>query len=220
MPTAKTLMQKSAEILNDANRNMWTDTVLFPMLVLSFQELDLEYVNHSLPAILDISPAIPIPAGVKILAPLTDFAAPLTVEERAPGEDDTRWVALTQVTYEPDTSRPGTTLNSWAYREQEIKFAGATVNREVRLHYYKNFDEPTSPDSNVGVLNSQLFLQFKTAANAARFIGQRPTLADRLDVSAAEFLGKAMNREVKSIQNMPKRRRGYGTTRKRLGLGW
>ena len=217
MPTAKVLMQKSAEILNDSNRNMWSDDVLFPMLVLAFQELDLEHVNHSLPSTMDISIPITVPAGTKSLQPLTNFAAPISMEERAVGGSDRDWVEMSQVYVEPDKSGVGPTLSCWAYREQEFKFAGSTSDRQVRYRYYQNFDDPLSPDSNISVLNSSLFLQFKTAANAARFIGQRPSLAEGLDMKAEGFLKKSMNREVKSIQGMPRRRKGFGFTRKAMG---
>ena len=217
MPTASTLMQKSAEILNDAERNMWNDDVLLPMLVLAFQELELEYVNHSLPALMDLSSPQVVAAGLKSLAPVVDFLAPISLEERGVGEDDTRWVEMSQRTFEPDTINKSNSLIYWAYREQEFKFVGATQAREIRYRYYKNFDQPDDATSNISVLNSTLFLQFKTAANAARYIGQRPTLADTLDNNSTRFLHKAMNREVKSIQNMPKRRKGFGWARKRLG---
>lgn len=213
---ASTLMQKSAEILNDAGRNMWNDEVLLPMLVLGFQELELEYVNHSLPALMDISTPQSVPAGTRTLQPLADFLAPIMLEERAPGQDNTRWIEMSQRTFEPDTISPSNQLLYWAYREQEFKFVGANQPREVRYRYYKNFGEPDDPTSNINILNSHLFLQFKTAANAARFIGQRPTLADGLDMKANLFLHKAMNREVKSVQNISKRRKGFGWGRKHL----
>jgi hypothetical protein len=113
---------------------------------------------------------------------------------------------MTETDWEP-TAIPTNRLNYWNWREEEIKFLGATVNREVRIRYMKGLTRITATTTPVTILNSTTFLGARCATIAAFVIGNNPARATALSDDAGSALSDLLAILVKRGQGLPVRRR-------------
>src|SRR5690606_2389933 len=97
-------------------------------------------------------------------------------------------------------------LRVWTWREEQIYFLGATMDREIRIRYVKSLDALTL-GSTVAITNALTVLAARTAALAARHIGENPTRASELDADAAFNLDTFIVTSIRQNQGLPTRRR-------------
>lgn len=216
MPTtAGDIMALSAALLNDADQNTYNDDVLFPFLVMAYQELQAECDANGISIIKDILASTDVDSGVVELEAPDDLIAPIALYERVQGstsEDD--WKKMTQKEWEPNTPQ-SESLVYWIWREGQFKFVGATTDREVRIRYLRDLDALVDDNSNIArVANARLFLQFETAALCSGSILKIEKTTNRLEKKAEYYLALTLVVEVKNNQGFVTTRRPFGTTRK------
>lgn len=196
-------------LLNDTTIQLFTDAVLLPYFKRAYAQLEQRLRRSGIQAINEISSVINVPIGTLVLPSLpADFAIPVKVFERAVGGTDDDWIPMEEKTWEP-LEVASSILGVYVYRENEIKFRGATAAREVKLLYKKFFPTITTGTDNVLILDAQSFLSAMTAAYAAFFAGGNATRYEQLVAQAMSDLSDIEGIAIKERQNLPARRRSY-----------
>jgi hypothetical protein len=137
---------------------------------------------------------------------------PIEIKEGAVGAPLSQFVTMSETTWEPNRDQ-GAELGVWSWREEEIKFVGATVSREIYIRYMRGLTPLTSVTSPIYILNSELFLEARTAAIAAGVLGENYTRANALNQDAEKWYDVLVGTLVKRGQRNPVRR---GRTRYRV----
>ena len=199
-------MMESKALLNDLGGVFYTTESLLPYLNKAYRELQ-DYFNlHGLKTTVDVSALAILPAGTLLLTtPPADMLRPIEISERTPGTTD-QFVELDERSWEPDMVQ-STHLRFWVWREEVINFLGATADREVRIRYVKSLSALSGEGSFIGIINAMSVLAARTAALAARFIGENPTRADELDSDVGMALDRLIVTAIRQNQGMPTRRR-------------
>ena len=206
-----TVLAEARGLLNDVSGAIYPDA---PMVVLGnkvYRELQTKLSALGMSTSKEVSAAIDIPAGtVRIgdgaLLP-ADLLYPLYLEERQDGstsEED--YVPMTETEWEPSLVQTDS-LRYWTWREDEIKFPGALVIREVRIRYVKSLGSITATNSPIAILNSETWFAQRLAVVASLVIGSNPTRAQALNEDLRDIWGDFQSTLVKGRQRIPVRRR-------------
>jgi len=207
--TAAEPLTEAKLLLNDPSGNIFPDEKLIPLMQKSYRELQTKMMLNGLPVLKEASIAIPVSQGTTFLGDgsglPTDFIYPIELHERPSGSGDL-FTPMDERAWEPDT-KPAEALQVWVYREEQVKFLGATTNREVRIRYMKGLTRIVDGTSPIGIIQSVGFLASRTAAIAALLLGANPSRAQALDVDAQVNLADVLGILVKQQQGMGIRRR-------------
>jgi len=207
--TAQEPLTEVKALLNDPDGNIYPDARVIPFMQKAYRELQTKMMLNGLPVLKESSVDIPVAAGTLLLGDgsglPTDFIYPIELHERVSGSTD-RYEEMKELAWEGDYI-PSDRLLYWNWREEEVKFAGATTPREVRIRYMKGLARITGVGSNIAVNNAVSFLATRTASLAARFLGSNPTRADALDGDAGMALSDLLGILVKRDQGLGIRRR-------------
>ena len=195
--TATEIYTQARALLNDTGAQIYTNAVLLPFLQKAHLELVQKLQLNGANVLSEVSAVIDVTAGAVTLTLPTDFIRPVSLEERLDGSN-AEFEPMFERDWEPGDVTQDTELTYWAFREQEIKFLGATTNREVRLRYVKALPTITGDSSLSTVTNGITFLAARTAELAARFISKNFALADSLvtdSVTAMSVLERNITRQ-------------------------
>lgn len=206
MTIATVALDSARSYLNDSSGSMWDDSKLIPHLQEAHRDLQIMLWLNGLPVLKEKSTILSVPSGTITLTLPSDLIEPQWLKERASGSSEA-WVAVTESDWEPDTLQQ-ISLQYWTWREEEIKFLGATSNREVLLRYWKGITVPANQNSVLGFIFSEVFLGPQTAQYAARSVGNS-TLANECLDAAKQKLDIIIRANVKSMQSMAARRIPY-----------
>jgi len=229
--TAANVMDKSASLMNDSLRTVYTYTAQMPYLNMALNELQEHFQLNNIPVTSQTSATITIPVLTTAVNPVdgggtvtppnypSDLVEIQQIGERLSGSSDA-FIPLTRRDNVPQTGDlQSHALRVWAWEDQRIKFAGATSIREIRLDYIKNlFAEVTSETAVLGVINSASFLHFRTAALCSQFIGENQSRASELDTFAILALDRATGISTKAKQSINTRRRPFMASYKHRGF--
>lgn len=203
-------------LLNDPQGIMYTDTALLPLVSKAYRELQIRLSRAGMGPTKEQSDRLSIPAGTTVLGDGSGLPPgllyPIEVKEGTPGAPLSSFVTLTETTWEPNHAQ-GPELGVWSWREEEIKFVGSTANREIYVRYMKGLTPLTAVTSPIYILNSELFLEARTAAIAAAVLGENYTRANALNDDAEQWYDVLIGTLVKRGQRYPVRR---GRTRYRV----
>jgi hypothetical protein len=206
--TAGEVMLDSAGLLNDPSQTSYTNAVLLPFMKMAYREYAVEKHRSGDQLLKEISTALDVPALAVVCSNQpSDLITPISLEERADGSTGL-YNNMTKTSWEPDESQ-NTTLGVWNWREEQIKFRGATTAREVRIRYWKLLTDVTSTSSVIVGVNARVPLQYKVAALAAGTIGGNDELATIMGNLSREWMNKIISVNVKSRQDLPVRRRRF-----------
>lgn len=217
----------SRSLLNDQVGATFTDGVLLPFTQMAVENLRIELQGSNIPLVNKTSPAITITAGKIDVGGDTgpalpnDFIEPMNIWERTAGTTD-NYMQMGRRQFLPKIEQITSYLGVWSWQDQIIKFLGANNNIEIKIDYVADtVADINAKASQVKVINSRLFLAFKTAALAAKFIGENPTRAEACNADAGYYLDLMMGISVKSQQRVYTRRRPFMSGYKsRYGGGW
>lgn len=98
----------------------------------------------------------------------------------------------------------------WAWIGQVVRFLPANGDLELKLNYITNAVPIIDADgTQIGIINSQNYLGYRTGALAARYIGENGTRADSLDMQALQEWDKMEGISTKGRQSISTRRRPF-----------
>lgn len=196
-------------LLNDPQGIIYNDTVLLPLVNKAYRELQIRLSRAGMGATKEQSDRVSIPAGTTVLGDGSGLPNgllyPIEIKEGNPGAPVEQFYNMTETTWEPSQAQ-GVELRVWAWREEEIKFVGATTSREVFIRYMKGLTPLTTVNSPIYILNSELFLEARTAAIAAGVLGENYTRAGALNDDAEQWYDVLVGTLTKRGQRHPVRR--------------
>ena len=223
--TAGQITSLVRSLLNDAQGNLFTDTVLLPYANSAYRKLQRALGNTGAGGFLSddtllVVAAIPAP-DASLQTSLTDATAPpnqlptdllvpLKLWERPDGSSDdfVEMVDLTRHGGLPSRVQD-TTLSVWEWRADGIYFLGATQDTQIRLRYLKAYPDLTDSTSPVLVRNSQEAIAYATAALAGWARGS--PLAAKWDDAASDAIEDLVVQAVKREQQTSRRRRPFSS---------
>ncbi len=215
----------AAALLNDGNRDVYTNDVQTPYFKIAYQELRQELEQYNVPCVNQTSASIVVNAGVHDIGgnegpPLPiDLIDPLVLWERTHGTTDD-FLQMQRFTFLPKTELETPFLRVWSLQKRSIRFLGATSNLDVKIDYVCDpLIDFVNENTQIVVFNTENFLKYRTAALCANFIGENPSRAQLLDQMAVPEMETLLNIVVKSMQSIPTRRRPFRAARKTTGWG-
>lgn len=225
--TAGNVMDRAAVLNNDSARAVYTYLVQIPYLNLAIDELQELFQLSNIPATNETSTEITVPAGVtEIVFSATlpnpslpiDLIEPRNLYEKTYGA--TQFSPMGKVNILPPSD--GTTFSkfsSWSWIDQEIRFPAASPDINViKMDYVKNlFVDVVDENSVIGILNAKSFLEYRSAALLAEFIGENKTRADALNNNAGLGMDRVIGIGTKTKQSFVVRRRPFRAAYKRRG---
>lgn len=208
MPLASDIMDHAAALLNDASQDKFTDAIQLPFLRMALEDLETAYANNGVP-LLHKTYEETIPAeDTEFATQPADLIIPIRLYEKLPGETDDKYLDMDEKNWPPNEV-PLDTLRFWIWNDDTVQFLGATVDRTVRMEYYRSFAAVASGATNINAIKSKNFLAKRTAAYCAAFIGGNESRAGALSAEAAHDLRQLLVTAVHSKQNRPQRSKAY-----------
>lgn len=216
MPTlASNVMDRSRAVLNDINTRLFDNDVLLPYLKIANDDLSDELVDISGTLQKEVTSDIALSANTTTLSLPDDMIVPIECFEKNIGQSDSYYKLITQKSFTPNDVA-GQDLKYWDWREQSIRFIGATQNKLVRVRYYRLITAITVEGSVIELTHALNYLAYHTAALAAEHIAENTQKAATLEAVAIRKLNKLLNKEVKQNQSTPVRRKGFRLKRRRI----
>jgi hypothetical protein len=222
--TALSVINASAALLNDPNKSVYTFAVQLPYLNIAMQELQEIFELNNIPVTdTNTSSAISLVAGSTSVgfaagSPTlpSDLIEPKIVWQRQTGIDP--YVPMTRVDFLPRYIS-GITTNqfiNYAWQSQEIRFLPANTNIEIVIDYIRKLFIPIVADTDtILVVNTQTFLEYRTASLCAQFVMENPSRAQSLDNDAGNALNRSLGIGTKGRQRILVRRRPFRASYKR-----
>ena len=226
--TAANVMDKSASLMNDTAKTVYTYTAQMPYLNMALAELEEHFQLNNVPITNQTSTAITIPIGITSVNP-TDGGGIVTppnypvdlveiqqIGERQYGTTDS-FIPLTRRDNVPALGDISiNSIHVWAWEDQRIKFPPAVTIRELKIDYIKSlFTEVTSENDAINVINAKSFLFYRTAALCSQFVGENESRAAELNGFAILALDRVTGIGTKAKQSINTRRRPFMSAYKR-----
>lgn len=228
--TAGQVMDQAAVLMNDANKTSYTYTAMIPYLKMAVDEFQEACELNNIPVTNETSAVITVNVGTTLIRPVDGFgngAAPnyptdlIEIQglyERLAGSQDP-FVPMTKREFLPHALDNLATeaLQYWVWEGQQIRFVGATTDREVKMDYIKAILPTNITDENtvIGVINAKSFLYYRTAGLCSQFIGENQTRADQLNGFAQIAIDRFLGVNTKGKQSIMTRRRPFMSAYKR-----
>lgn len=224
--TAGEVMNKSASLLNDTARSVYSYTVQLPYLQMALQDLrKLLELNNS-PVTNESTPVvINVPAGTAIIGFSTTPALPSDLIEIQKlwesAEGTEQWTPMTRKEFLPHylAGEEISQFLIYAWRDNEIHLLPANADNDLKIDYIKSlFTAVTDENSQLSIINADSYLQFRTAALCAEFIGENGTRAASLNIQAQQSFDTLIGIDNKGKQMIQTRRRPFRAAWKNRGI--
>lgn len=215
--TAATIMNASAAMLNDVNKQVYSFTAQIPYLNIALQELQEIYEENEVPVTTTESAVMAVPAGTTSIGFASsglklpsDLIEPTMLWERLANTNP--YSPMTKVDILPLT-QAGILVNQfviYTWESQEIRVQASDQANDIKMNYIKLLFTPiTASTDNISVINVSTFLEFRTASLCAEFIGENKSRGDSLNMDAINALDRALGISSKSRQNIMTRRQPF-----------
>lgn len=176
---ASEVLDQSLIFLNDTQQTLFTYTVQLPYLKKASEDLEKELIAHGISVQRVVSSVISVAANSAYLTLPADFLLPISLKERAVGQNDDDWVDLDEKPVEPP-SEPTSDIGIWAFRDNKVYLRECTIDKEVELEYIRSLATISSQSSLIDVVLSKGYLAARTAELCARYIGMNSTHANEI----------------------------------------
>lgn len=207
--TASQVLSTAKSLLNDPNGNIYPDDKVIPLVQKAYGELQIKMMLNGLPVLKEQSAVVQVNIGTVVLGDgsglPSDFIYPIELSEKA-RNSSLQYEKMEELEWEPDQLAT-TKLLYWNWREEELKFLGATTDRDVRIRYMKGLTRVTATSTPISINNAETFLSARTAELAAFHLGSNPTRAAALAPDAKEALDNLIALLTRRQQGLPVRRR-------------
>lgn len=235
--TYEQVLASSAALLNDQERQVYTDAVLLAYLNIALAELQEMFELNNIPSTNEESTKIDVPIGQSTIGfppaiPVVGTAylpSNLTEIRRlyCSSDGQNNWIGpVTKQEFITGDILPGgsnnTFFNTWSWEDQEIRVIASITPLDIKLDYIKTlFPIPMvigDIDDDLTILNSASFLQYRVAGLASDFIEENESRADKHNTFALASLDRSLGISVKSKQSIVSRRRPFRASFKRRGI--
>lgn len=205
--TATAVLLQASGLLNDAAQTSFTNTVLLPYLKIAFDEMQIALDGYQTPFVNKAAAPVTVAAAATTMTAPTDMVRPTNLWERLQGstlpED---YVEMHELNWDPKIT-PVREKNFWAWVGNAFLFPASTSDRQILLEYVATLTDPAIPgNDSVQLQRVHVFLQYRVAGLAARFVMQDTIRADGLDTDAFKALDAILRAAVRSNQSKPAKR--------------
>jgi len=212
---AKEVMDRSASLLNDTARSIFTYVAQIPYLNMAMDELQELMEQNNVPVTEETSTSINISLGTTSLSFTTNPALPSNLIEiqrlweRLQGSTED-WQPMNRKDYLPSLVTQTASLVNWIWQNQQIEFIGATTNRNLRIDYIASRLPVVETENTViELINARSFLAYRNAGLCAQFIGENSERAEALNTMAILSFDRFVVINTKGRQSNPVRRRPF-----------
>ena len=218
MPTPSSIISVVASLMNDSAQSEYTNTNCLVYLNLALDELQELFELNNIPVTNSTSsPAIVVPDGIISISPSTTPALPADlIEIQQLWESPTglnQWIPMGKREFLPHYLEDGVAISQfliWAWEQGAVKLIAANVDIDLKIDYVaRMFNTPIV----IGAINVDLpftnvktYLEYKTAALCAMFIGENESRAMALDSLSGSALSRSLGIPVKGMQSIVTRR--------------
>jgi hypothetical protein len=230
MPTPASVMDIAASALNDTAQETYNDDVLIPYYNMALRDLQMKLEEAGIPVTQKVSTDIAMVAGTTVLSFTTTPALPSDLIELdqiwETNDGGLSWTPLQRKDYiDPNLSQNQllSVFGIYVWNENELIFPQATADITLRLHYIRRIAEPITIDDiddDIVIINSDMYLGFKTAAYAALLVNQDTERGQICEMQAERSLETQMNISTKAQQAIVTRRRPFRSSYKNYGRSW
>jgi hypothetical protein len=222
-------MDKSASLMNDTAKTVYTYDAQMPYLNMALKELEEHFQLNNIPVTNQTATEITVPVGTTSIGPFDGVGAGVTptypqdlveiqgIYERLSGTTDP-FIPLVKREFlpHPIDDLPTESLQYWTWQNQRIKLVGATTEREVKIDYIASiFSEVQNQAAVIGVMNVSTFLFYRTAGLCTQFIGENQSRATELNGFAIMALDRVTGIGIKAKQSITTRRKPFMAAYKR-----
>jgi hypothetical protein len=222
--TAGEIMLTSAALLNDSAQQVYTNAVQIPYLKIALRELREYFELDNIPVTTKSSSIITLAAGITELGFATTPALPTDLIEIIQ-----LWESTTGTNNFTPMERKNLiphylngveyfSFNIWAWEGNIIHLLPCVQSNDLKIDYIKQLPNIVDQNSTIGIINGQSFLEYRTAALLAQFIGQNETRANELNANAGNAIERILGIENKAKQAIMTRRLPFRANWKRRGL--
>ncbi len=219
-PIVADILDRSAVLLNDSAKTQYTYAVQLPFYNMAQDDLQEQMELNNVPVTNELSTAIVVAAGTVVVTSATypaDLIEIQRISERLNGSAED-YVLMSRREFLPPFVEQTESLIWWTWQNQEIRFIGATTPRQLLLGYIASrLPVVTSTATSITLINARSFLQYRTAALCAEFIGENKTRADDLNSNAGISLSNFLGINTKGRQSIAVRRRPFMMAYKNRG---
>jgi len=222
-------MDRAASLLNDTAKNIYTYAAQLPYLNIAVQELQEEFELSNIPITEETSAIIWVAAGVSAITynaagtpqnPTlpSDMVEPAQLWERQHGIDP--FIPMTKRDYIPHYLEDieSEQFIYFVWQDQQIRFLPAVQDNDIKIDYIKQlFNIITDQNTQINIINSRTFLEYRTAALCAEFIERNLTSAQGLNNYAIMGMDRAKGIGIKGKQTIVTRRRPFRAGYKKRG---
>lgn len=216
---AQDIFTQAAALLNDqglANNgvpSLFTPAAQMAYLNMALAELRETLQQYNVQLTNNVDTSIVVLAGVKVVTQQelpNDLIEIQNLQERDNGQTDEDWDDMQRCEFLPGFTVQTTSLVYWTYQNQELRFIGATSDRQLLLKYIADkLPKIVDPADVINLINAQSFLNYRTASLCSEFIGENQTRAQSLNEAAQASLDRFLQINVKGKQVFPARRRPF-----------
>ncbi len=190
---------------DDAATNM-TDAFLIPKLQQAHKQLQLKLRRAAAPVMKNTYIETIVSTNTVFATPPSDLVAPIQLWEKAAADPVNLYALMTEADPLPNVVQT-TTMIWWAWIEEAVTFIGSTVNRQVKMTYWRSLPVPAVNTDLIGFINGELYLAPLTAAYAVGSLGQPQemmSLVQLADLSLSEVIlanrGRAPQAQGQSLK--------------------
>lgn len=224
--TAGQVMNAAASLLNDTARSVYSYTVQLPYLNLALQDLrkllelnNSPVTNESTPVVINVSKNISTIGFATSPALPTDLIEIQQLWESAEGMN--QWTPMERKEFLPHYLENAqiSQFLIYAWYDNEIHLLPANADNDLKIDYIKNlFTSVVDENSQLSIINADSYLQFRTAALCAEFIGENQTRAASLNIQAQQSFDTLIGIDNKGRQAISTRRRPFRSAWKNRGI--
>lgn len=220
MPTPRYIISQVAALMNDASGSVYTSEACLPYLNFALRQLQEIFQLSNIPVTDSTSVTISVPANTAFIGynngPPQLPADLLTIEtlwESPAGQDN--WIPMVLKNFLPHYLE-NVEINQflvYSWIGSGIKLIPANTEIDLKIDYTRNlFKLPIKidqVDTNLPEQLVELYLEYKTGALCANYIGENPTRAEALEMEAELAKDRALGIQNKPGQGIVTRHRPF-----------
>lgn len=221
--TAASVMDAAASLNNDGAKQVYTYAVQLPYIKRAFRELREELQLQNIPITSSVGTLLTIPTGVTEVSFVTTPALPQDLIEirqlwESPAGLNT-WTPMTKVETLPYSLQNASTANFliYSWQNNHINLLATNQVNDLKIDYIAELTDIVDENTTIGVINGRSFLESRTAALCAQYIGEDKPRADDLNKDAIEARDRLVIIEAKAKQSITTRRRPFRQSWKNRG---
>lgn len=228
MPTPSYIISQAAALMNDSVQSVYTNEACLPYLNMAMRQLQEIFQLNNVPVTDHTSAAITVPSGTSLIkfkdGPPQLPSDLLTIEtlwESPVGEEN--WIPMSLKNFLPHYLE-GVQINQflvYSWVKEGIKVIPSDTDIDLKIDYVRNlFSLPVKieqVDISLPEQLVELYLEYKTAALCANYIGENPTRAEALEMEAELAKDRALGIQNKPGQGIMTRHRPFRGSYKSRG---